>query len=752
KMWFLNKMCTSKVCLDDKTVVITGGNSGIGKETARDLYARGARVILVCRNMEMTNKAVEDIKNNPSSRFNKSEYKNNVGELAVYSLDLCSLKSVRDCAKNLLTNEAAIHILINNAGVYEKTEDGNEMTLQVNYLGHFLLTLLLLPKMQKSSPNCRIVNVSSLAHFCMADIDFDNINLERSYGPIKSYAQSKLANILFTKELARKLKGMTQISHYLLRIASIYIINILHVIHKLKINTSRFLTLNSFRKLPSYFQYVPLLAFFIPNALKNNQNMVYKISCDDCAANYVGQTKRKLSTRLHEHISDIKKNTGSSTAIIYIVEEKHHKMLRFSKYLFHQMCTSKARLDGKTIVITGANRGLGKETARDLYARGARVILACRNMERANKAVEDIKNNPPSRINKDEYKNNAGELAIYSLDLCSLKSVKDCAKNLLTNEAAIHILINNAGRGSSFSLEKTEDGNEMTLQVNHLSHFLLTLLLLPKMQLSSPNCRIINVSSIAHRFANIDFDDINLEKSYTPFKSYARTKLANILFTKELTNRLRMSLFNFGITCNSCCENQHFLIASFTAKIFNNTKRLIALSTERTSATLIKKDYKMWFFNKTCTSKTCLDGKTVVITGASDGIGKETARDLYARAANIHGINVYSLHPGIIPTKISRYGSSTIFSGVTLCYTLFAQLFCKDAKQGAQTTIYCCIDEEIANETGLYYSNCGVTTPYRKANQHEYPEKLWNVSCRLLHLEPEEDFTTFLETVSRQML
>ncbi|KAG5327691.1 RDH11 dehydrogenase, partial [Pseudoatta argentina] len=199
-MWFLNKMCTSKVCLDDKAVVITGGNSGIGKETARDLYARGARVILACRNMETTNKAVEDIKNNPSSRFNKSEYKNNVGELAAYSLDLCSLKSVRDCAKNLLTNEAAIHKLINNAGVAA---------------GHFLLTLLLLPKMQKSSPNCRIVNVSSLAHFCMADIDFDNINLERSYGPIKSYAQSKLAIILFTKELARKLKGMTQISHYL---------------------------------------------------------------------------------------------------------------------------------------------------------------------------------------------------------------------------------------------------------------------------------------------------------------------------------------------------------------------------------------------------------------------------------------------------------------------------------------------------------------------------------------------------------
>ncbi|KYN29236.1 Retinol dehydrogenase 12 [Trachymyrmex cornetzi] len=327
-------------------------------------------------------------------------------------------------------------------------------------------------------------------------------------------------------------------------------------------------------------------------------------------------------------------------------------------WCFNKTCTSKTRLDGKTVVITGASSGIGKETARDLYARGARVILACRNMEKTNKAVEDIKSNPPSRFSKSEYKNIAGDLAIYFLDLRSLKSVRNCAKNLLTNEAAIHILINNAGV-AAYSNEKTEDGNQTTLQVNYLGHFLLTLLLLPKMLKSSPNCRIINVSSIVHIFADIDFDDINLERSYAPFKSYAQTKLANILFTKELARRLK---------------------------------------------------------------------------------------------TNIHGINVYSLHPGIIPTEISRYSSDTIFAGASSCYTLFSQLLYKNAEQGSQTTIYCCIDEEIANETGLYYSNCGVTTPYRKANKHQYLEKLWNVSCRLLHLEPEEDFTTFLETVSRQML
>lgn len=322
------------------------------------------------------------------------------------------------------------------------------------------------------------------------------------------------------------------------------------------------------------------------------------------------------------------------------------------------MCTSNARLDGKTVVITGASGGIGKETARDFYGRGARVILACRNMEKANEAVVDIKNNPPSRIKKDEYQNIAGELVIYSLNLASLKSVRDCAKNLLTKEAAIHILVNNAGV-AILPYEKTEDGIETTLQTNHLGHFLLTLLLMPKMQSSSPGCRIVNVSSIAYILGDIDFDDINLEKSYTSIKSYTQSKLANILFTKELARRL--------------------------------TK------------------------------------------------------------ANIHGINVYSLHPGLIPTEISRHASNTLFLGIGFAFNFLTWLLFKNVEQGAQTTIYCSVDEKAANETGLYYSDCQVANQRRKASNDEYAKNLWNASCKLLHLKPEEDLTTFLQTVSRQI-
>lgn len=326
--------------------------------------------------------------------------------------------------------------------------------------------------------------------------------------------------------------------------------------------------------------------------------------------------------------------------------------------LFNRICTSRARLDGKTAVITGANSGIGKETARDFYRRGAKVILACRNIELAKEAVEDIKNNPPSGIDEGEYRNGAGELAIYFLDLCSLKSVRNCARNLLKNEATIHILVNNAGV-VLLPFKKTEDGHELTLQTNYLGHFLLTLLLLPKMQLSSPGCRIVNVSSILHLLGDINFDDIYLERSYKEWPAYNQSKLANILFTKELARRLQ--------------------------------------------------------------------------------------------EANINGINVYSLHPGLIPTKILRHSDNFLFPGTYYCFNLFASIFCKNIVQGAQTTIYCSVDEKTANETGLYYSNCNVATPQWRARDDQYAKKLWNLSCRLLDLEPKADFITFLKDVSCQL-
>ncbi|XP_024874335.1 retinol dehydrogenase 11-like isoform X1 [Temnothorax curvispinosus] len=327
------------------------------------------------------------------------------------------------------------------------------------------------------------------------------------------------------------------------------------------------------------------------------------------------------------------------------------------------LCTSQVRLDGKIAIITGANTGIGRETARDFYRRGARVILACRNVEKANAAIEDIKRNPfpsaPSKLL--EGKNKLGNLAIYQLDLSSFKSVRKCAKMLLREESAIHILVNNAGMMFT-PYEITEDGFEIQLQSNYLGHFLLTLLLLPKMQSSGPGCRIVNVSSLAHIFGQIHYDDINLEKSYSyirPWKAYMQSKLANILFTKELAHRLE--------------------------------------------------------------------------------------------EAKISGINVYSLHPGVIRTELSRNYNRTIIPGATFFVQYIMRPFIKNPEQGAQTTIYCAVDEKTANETGLYYSECRVTNPKSIARNDQEAKKLWNYTCQLLQLELNEDFSAFLETVSLQL-
>lgn len=216
---------------------------------------------------------------------------------------------------------------------------------------------------------------------------------------------------------------------------------------------------------------------------------------------------------------------------------------------FSSRCQSKARLIGKTIVITGSNTGIGKETARDLYRRGARVILACRNIEKAKAAVEELKNVPPSIPEREQFQGNPGELVVCKLNLCSFASVRECAQMLNATESKIHVLINNAGVMMS-PYERTEDGHELQLQSNHLGHFLLTLLLLPKIKSSAPGCRIINLSSIAHKRGQMHFDDLDLEKSYTPLKAYEQSKLANILFTKELVRKLEEAGIE-GITCYS---------------------------------------------------------------------------------------------------------------------------------------------------------------------------------------------------------
>ncbi|XP_064121928.1 retinol dehydrogenase 12-like [Macrobrachium nipponense] len=188
-------------------------------------------------------------------------------------------------------------------------------------------------------------------------------------------------------------------------------------------------------------------------------------------------------------------------------------------------CYSQKRLDGKTVVITGCNVGIGKETARELSRRGARIIMACRDTKKAEKAAEEIQ------------KETGGEMEVMKLDLASLASVRAFAEELRLKEKRLHVLINNAGIFMC-PYTRTEDGFEMQMGTNHLGHFLLTNLLLPLLTHQEP-ARVVTLSSIEHLRGIIPFEDMNYEKGYNRSKAYANSKVANVLFTRHLAKRVQ---------------------------------------------------------------------------------------------------------------------------------------------------------------------------------------------------------------------
>jgi NAD(P)-dependent dehydrogenase (short-subunit alcohol dehydrogenase family) len=182
---------------------------------------------------------------------------------------------------------------------------------------------------------------------------------------------------------------------------------------------------------------------------------------------------------------------------------------------------------GRTAVITGANTGLGYETAAALAAKGAHVVLAVRNLEKGKAAADLITRATPG-----------ASVAIQRLDLTSLESIRAAADELRSDHAAIDLLINNAGVMMT-PKSTTKDGFELQFGTNHLGHFALTNLLLDRVQ-AVPGSRVVTVSSVGHRFASgIRFDDLQWERDYGRIRAYGQSKLANLMFTYELQRRLR---------------------------------------------------------------------------------------------------------------------------------------------------------------------------------------------------------------------
>jgi len=194
----LNERVQDTTTMKDKVVMVTGANSGIGKAASLALAKMGATIVMVARSKERGEAARSEI-------IRKSQ--NNAVDLLL--ADLSSLKSVRILASEFQKKYSQLHVLINNAGLFNQrrrvSADGYENTFATNYLAPFLLTNLQLDLLKASAPS-QIINVSSVGHY-NGHINFDDLNLENDYGGWKAYGQSKLALVLFTHELAKKLQG-----------------------------------------------------------------------------------------------------------------------------------------------------------------------------------------------------------------------------------------------------------------------------------------------------------------------------------------------------------------------------------------------------------------------------------------------------------------------------------------------------------------------------------------------------------------
>jgi NAD(P)-dependent dehydrogenase (short-subunit alcohol dehydrogenase family) len=232
-------------------------------------------------------------------------------------------------------------------------------------------------------------------------------------------------------------------------------------------------------------------------------------------------------------------------------------------------------MQGKTVVITGATSGIGEAGALALARAGARIVFTARNAARAEATLAKLKRANVSAAH-----------AFHLGDLSTLAEMKRIGAEIAAAEPAIHVLANNAGAIFT-SREETTDGLERTFAVNHMAYFIVTLALLDRLK-STPGARIVSTASGAHRFGGpLDFDDLQLKRGFSMWTAYGRSKLANILFTRELARKLAgtgvvANCFHPGVVASGFSTNNGIL-----AQAAMTLAKVVALSPEKGADTLV---------------------------------------------------------------------------------------------------------------------------------------------------------------------
>jgi NAD(P)-dependent dehydrogenase (short-subunit alcohol dehydrogenase family) len=222
---------------------------------------------------------------------------------------------------------------------------------------------------------------------------------------------------------------------------------------------------------------------------------------------------------------------------------------------------------GRVAVVTGGNSGLGLETVRQLARAGARVVLACRDTSKGERALQQVK----TMVHE-------ADVSVAALDLANLASVRDFAERVRGDGAGLDLLINNAGVMAPPRRE-TADGFELQLGTNHLGHFALTAQLLGAME-GREDARVVTVSSGAHRMGHIDFDDLQSEHRYRRWRAYGQSKLANLLFAFELDRRLRAA----GSTVRSVAAHPGYAATNLQSAAPPLLDRMVMMVTNRVLA------------------------------------------------------------------------------------------------------------------------------------------------------------------------
>lgn len=301
--------------------------------------------------------------------------------------------------------------------------------------------------------------------------------------------------------------------------------------------------------------------------------------------------------------------------------------LRLYCYITLGKCKSRAKMDGKTVLITGANGGIGRETAKDIAKRGARVILACRNLNAANEVKDEI-----------EKETGNTNVVCKKLDLSSQKSIREFAADINKTEKKLDVLIHNAGMALAFRGQKSVDGIELTMATNHYGPFLLTHLLIDLLKKSAPS-RIVIVASELYRLASVNLNNLNPINTKPAAYLYYVSKYANIYFARELAKRM--------------------------------------------------------------------EGTNVTVN---------------------------FLHPGMIDTGIWR----SVPFPLNYPMKLLTKGFFKTPVQGAQTTIYCAVSEELNGVSGKYFMDCKEHSLSAAASDMDKAKKLWEESAKIVKLTEQD--------------